>query len=107
MNRFYHGKKEHPMRSMLCSLLIFFGCAGLVTYGMDSMSSRSLAEQKQNLEDAVWRGVTQCYAVEGRYPEDLEYLQTEYGLQYDSDTFFVDYQVIGSNMLPDITIIER
>lgn len=100
-------KKEHPLRNILCSFVLFLGLTGIFTYGLDSMSEKSIAEQKQNLETAVWSGITQCYAIEGRYPENLEYLQKEYGLQYDSNTFFVDYQVLGANMIPDVTVIER
>lgn len=107
MTRFYHGKKEHPLRNILCSFAVFLGLAGAVSYGLDSMSEKSAAEQKKNLEKAVWSGITQCYAIEGRYPEDLQYLQKEYGLQYDANTFFIDYQVLGANMMPDVTVIER
>ena len=45
--------------------------------------------------------------MEGAYPESLEYLKENYGLIYDEDLFFVDYKVEGSNILPDITIIEK
>jgi hypothetical protein len=34
-------------------------------------------------------------------------LKENYGLTYDEDLFFVDYQTIGSNILPDVTIIEK
>ena len=29
------------------------------------------------------------------------------GIRYDTDLFFVDYQIGGANLLPDITVIER
>jgi hypothetical protein len=45
--------------------------------------------------------------VEGKYPESLDYLKEHYGLTYNEDLFFVDYRVSGSNILPDVTIIER
>ena len=35
----------------------------------------------------------------------LEYLESHYGLTYDHDLFFVDYQAIGSNIMPDVTIV--
>ncbi len=59
------------------------------------------------MDNALTRGVTYCYTVEGSYPESLEYLKENYGLIYDEDLFFVDYKVEGSNILPDITIIEK
>ena len=59
------------------------------------------------LEKAIDRSITQCYALEGVYPDNLAYLEQEYGLTYNKEHFFVDYQYIGSNLRPDITIIER
>ena len=59
------------------------------------------------LDKALSRSITQCYAIEGTYPPDLDYLVEHYGLCYDSETFFIDYRYIGSNLRPDVTIIER
>ena len=53
------------------------------------------------------RNITACYATEGRYPESLAYLKEKSGLSYDEKTFFVDYIVRGSNLRPEVTIIER
>ena len=35
------------------------------------------------------------------------YLNDNYGLTYDSEHYFIDYRFIGSNLRPDVTIIER
>ena len=51
--------------------------------------------------------ITECYALEGAYPPDIDYLTAHYGLTYDADTYFIDYQYIGSNLRPDVTIIKR
>ena len=59
------------------------------------------------LENALDRSITQCYALEGSYPPSLSYLVENYGLTYNSEQFFIDYQYIGSNLRPDVTIIER
>ena len=49
--------------------------------------------------------IIHCYAVEGFYPPSLSYMEEHYGLTYDKDLFFVDYQPVGSNMRPEVTII--
>lgn len=107
MGRFYHGKNPHPLRRILTGLFVFLAAAFIFCQGLNQLSVKTSEEQKKSLEEAVWRGITQCYAIEGRYPESLEYLKKEYGVQYDSDRFFVDYQPLGSNIVPDVTIIER
>lgn len=73
----------------------------------DSFSKTSLQQEKQLLENAIQKDITQCYALEGTYPVKLSYLQEYYGLSYNEEHFFVDYQYIGSNLRPTITIIER
>lgn len=104
---FCRDRQRRPFAPVLASILLFFVVCALFFGGLDRISRRALAEQKQSLTDALWTGVTQYYAAEGRYPETLEILQEEYGIQYDTDHFFVDYQIAGSNILPDITVIER
>lgn len=105
--RFYHGRHAHPFRNLCLSLLIFFCICGLFFGGISHMSARAVQEQKSSLENALWRGVTQYYTLEGRYPETLQKLKDTCGIQYDTDLFFVDYQIAGANILPDITVIER
>lgn len=107
MKRFYHKKKEHNFRRLLFSVILFLAVSGCFYYGVNSVSSRTAKEQKKSLEEAIQRGITHCYAVEGHYPESLEYLKKEYGILYDNDKFFVDYQVTGANIMPDVTIIEK
>ena len=72
-----------------------------------NMTDSNSAREKEILQKAIDRSITQCYALEGVYPDNLEYLEQEYGLTYNKEHFFVDYQYIGSNLRPDITIIER
>ena len=54
---------------------------------------------------AVLQGAVQCYALEGFYPEDLTYLKEHYGLTYDPEKYVVSYEVIGSNLMPDVAVI--
>ena len=68
-------------------------------------SEGSVYEQRQSLSDAIDKAIIQCYVTEGRYPESFEYLQDNYGIIYDEDQFRVDYVIYGSNMRPDVTII--
>jgi len=61
----------------------------------------------ETLQRAITRGITHCYATQGHYPESLEELHKTYGITYDEDLYFVDYQVLGKNIYPDVTIIEK
>lgn len=105
--RFTDQKKSHPLKNILFSLLLFVGVLVVFNYSIDTMSQNSLQQQKENLESAINRSVVQYYAIEGKYPESLSELEKDYGLTYNKKLFFVDYQVIGENIAPDIVVIER
>lgn len=105
--RFCYGRRQSGIRGAMFSLVVFFAVILLFCAGIDGTSEKAKREQKENLENAVWRCITQYYAIEGRYPESLEMLKKQYGLQYDSEQFFVDYQVFGANLMPDVTVLER
>lgn len=61
----------------------------------------------QRLQEDLRRASTHCYATEGRYPPDLSYLLSEYGVRYDESRFLVMYQLFSSNLPPDITVVEK
>ena len=98
-------KKENIFR-FFPILLLFFVLLGLLFFA-DQMSTKNQSYSYEILDQALSRSITQCYALEGTYPPDIKYLQEHYGLTYDEDTFYIDYQYIGSNLRPDVTIIER
>ncbi|WP_026490513.1 hypothetical protein [Butyrivibrio sp. XBB1001] len=89
----------------LISIAIFVGIALLFFLAVDATGKSSISKQQESLENALSRDIVQCYAIEGRYPPDLKYLEDHYGLTYDKETFFVDYIPVASNLYPDVTVI--
>ena len=65
------------------------------------------AEGKQQLEDALRRTAVSCYAAEGFYPPNVEYMVQHYGLQYEKSAYQVHYEIFASNLMPEITVVER
>ena len=64
-------------------------------------------EAMEAIRDAIRRRALQCYVVEGVYPPDLAYLQDHYGLQVNTDNYYVVYEAFASNLPPDITVIHK
>ena len=62
--------------------------------------------QTQFVTDAVHNAALTCYAVEGAYPDNLEYLRKNYGLAYDESRYMVTYSAFASNLLPEIYVTE-
>ena len=59
----------------------------------------------ETLRKAITRACIQCYAIEGRYPPGVEYLEENYGIQIDHDKYNVFYDGFASNIMPEITVI--
>ena len=64
-------------------------------------------EEAAMVKDAIRKATLTCYAVEGAYPDDMEYLREHYHLAYDEERFLVTYNAFASNRFPDIYVVER
>lgn len=65
------------------------------------------SEGRQILEDTLRRTAVACYASQGFYPPSVEYMEEHYRLQYDRDSYVVHYEVFASNLMPDITVLDK
>lgn len=103
----FNAKKEK--KNIMVFLPAFLLAVVLLVFVLttNKLSSTNTNQEYEILDKALTRSITQCYALEGTYPPSLVYLEENYGLTYNKDHFFVDYQYIGSNLRPDVTIIGR
>ena len=110
MLRFTTNETKHSDRNpkaryiYLLLAVVFIVVFFLLTSSVDTTT---VERQKDSLSDALNRDILHCYAVEGYYPPSLDYLKEHYGLTYDEDLFFVDYQPVASNMRPEVTILTK
>lgn len=89
-----------PSLSLLLLLILFYVVAG-------NISEDNSSREREILENAITKDITQCYALEGVYPPNIQYLKDNYGLNYNENNYWIDYQYVGSNLRPNVTIIER
>lgn len=89
------------------SAAVFGAVIGLFLNGVLSMSGRMDEEGAQTLRNAIARASVQCYAIEGRYPPSIPYLEENYGIKIDHKRFYVFYEGFASNIMPDITVISN
>ena len=94
------GKKDLAAAAVFVALIVGFVAliSGLTNTGND--------QEAKLVYDAVKNAALTCYAVEGAYPEDLQYLRDHYQLAYNTDRFVVEYDAFASNLLPDISVTE-
>lgn len=98
-------KKKRGLAGYLLSFLIFFTILFFVLFCMQAMQRRSAQESLMSLRDAIRRASVQCYAIEGRYPPSVEYLEAHYGIVIDRRRYHVFYDGWASNVMPDITVL--
>lgn len=99
-NKFIHYIKKIRLPIIAFIILFFIFFDAIV-----SVDENTAIRQQELATQSLQRSITQCYAIEGTYPPSLEYIKEHYGLTYDESLLFIDYKFIGSNIYPDITII--
>lgn len=92
------------LRRILPLLLPFVVC-GVFVLGISAASRNALSEEQNNLQKAIFKSAIASYAKDGRYPESLEEILSDYNITYDTSRFVVDYVPTGSNLLPSISVI--
>lgn len=100
------SSRQHvPAVAAAAVLLILVLIGALQLYGL---VDRDMSEQAaEALRKTVVDAAVQCYAVEGKYPESLDVLEQQYGVQINHARFIVTYDVFASNQLPDVTVLEK
>lgn len=93
------------LKILVSALILFIGLFFLVA--VQNLDSDQGDEAKLQLEDALRRTAVACYASEGVYPPSIEYMEEHYGIQIDKKRYVVHYQVFASNIMPEITILEK
>lgn len=103
-------RKKNPWLGMLRGLLLSaIAAAALVMFAaaLDGLSSGRDAEDLRQLEEALRRSCAACYAAEGVYPPNLEYLEGHYGIRVDEERYAVFYSAFADNLMPEITVVVR
>lgn len=78
---------------------LFFGASGI--------DRRAGERGAESIRQAVLRAAVNCYAIEGAYPENLDYLKRHYGLRYDEKRYLVSYDAFSQNILPDVYVFPK
>ena len=74
---------------------------------INGITTKNNGRELQIVRDAVKNASLTCYAVEGVYPDDLEYLREHYHLSYNEEKYHVFYEPLASNLMPSIKVAER
>lgn len=82
----------------------------MIAWFVISVNNAASSKEQRELSaliNTVENGITMCYAIEGTYPESVEYLSANYGLIYDKSKYIIHYDSFASNIRPTVTVLER
>ena len=91
----------------VAAILIFVALIVGFILLVNGITNKGSTREMDIVRDAVKNASLTCYAVEGMYPENLEYLKQHYNLSYNEDKYVVYYEPFASNLMPSIKVAER
>lgn len=91
--------------SGIISVLLLTALVAVLLTGVRLLSGQADKKGTETLRDSLYRASVQCYAIEGRYPPSVEYLEENYGIQINRDCYYVFYDGFASNVMPEITVM--
>jgi len=100
-------KKKQTWLPLVLGLLVFAAIAVWVALGLRQTAASSDREALYLAEQSIRRAVVSCYAVEGAYPATYDQLKEWSGVQVDEERYEVFYDIFASNIMPDITVVEK
>lgn len=89
------------------TLLITFVFIGVFFITINNMRMQLETQEISRIESALKSAALNCYAMEGAYPDSVEYLIDNYGIIIDKTKYHVFYEVFAINLMPDIRIYRK
>ena len=100
-------KKNGPARGLALTLIVFALIFGGAVALVQNIGASSETMEEELVLQAVRSAALTCYAIEGAYPPDLQYLRDYYGIRYDRSRYVVSYDAFASNLMPEIRVMIR
>lgn len=102
-----HSGTFRIIRDAVIALALSAAAVTIVTVSIANSNESRKSENLHIIENGVRAAATECYAVEGFYPDNLQYLIDNYSLHIDDDRCIVHYSPVSSNIMPDIRVIAK
>ena len=104
--RLYKTEKLITTKSVMVALGVFIAIFVFCAAALQTLSGNIEENETETLKNAIDNAVVNCYSIEGRYPESLDYIVENYGVVIDNEKYIVRYNIFASNIKPQVTVIE-
>ncbi|PID79685.1 MAG: hypothetical protein CSB19_01940 [Clostridiales bacterium] len=103
----YRKRRSNPIVATLVVALFIIISGALLLNGTRAFLQKDHVRSKQREVDVIRKYAVQCYATEGSYPPNLEYLESHYQLMLNRDEYDYMYEIFAANIAPIITVIPK
>lgn len=101
------GRFDAKSITILVLLVLLAGVVVYMTTSMTDFASSNQDRQIAVIERAIDSALLQCYALEGSYPPNLQYLSEHYGVMLYEDQYEYLYDVFASNVRPNVIVTPK
>lgn len=102
-----HTSAFYIVRDAVTAVVLSAVAVAIVAVSITDSNNNRKSENLNIVESGVRRAATECYAVEGFYPDSLQYLIDNYNLHIDENECIVHYSPVSSNIMPEIRVIAK
>jgi len=95
------------LKGIILPVLLFAVLVGFLLLAVKDADTNSDIKQQEFILQALHKAAVSCYAIEGRYPANVKYMEDRYGVVIDHDKYLVDYDIFASNIMPVIRVYFR
>lgn len=99
-------KRKRKLK-FIAGLVVLALMVGLVIFGVEVVEESTRQQGATSIRDTVLASALQCCAIEGAYPQSLQYLIDNYGLTVNQDDYIITYEAFASNVVPSVVVVPR
>jgi hypothetical protein len=99
-------KKKKVNVAFITSIAIYIAITIMVWLSLSNATTQSKEQEIRELTNSINKAVSLCYATEGSYPANIDYLKVNYGLEINEEKYLVHYEIFASNIAPEIKVFK-
>ncbi|MDR1246163.1 MAG: hypothetical protein LBK57_03945 [Clostridiales Family XIII bacterium] len=90
---------------IILPIVLFLIVLSLFVIAVSKIAGKSENEGIHLTAESIKRAAVQCYALEGVYPADFDYLKDHYAVRPDENKYIIYYTYTASNLMPEIDVL--
>jgi len=107
VKNFRQNRPKYIWKTIVLPGLIFTCMLAVFVIAVYKLNDISLEQDRELTYAALKKATIQCFADEGRYPANVDYLEEKYNLYIDYDRFYVTYDCAAANVCPNIVVTRK